>query len=376
MSIAEELPKTRALPTEAWLDRDLSWLEFNARVLSEARDARTPLLERCKFLAIFTSNLDEFFMKRVGAMRTRAYASGSRTDIDDFNQHMARVRQALLPRLAAQARCYTELVSLLAEQGIKLARWEELTGAQREEAAAYFDSNVLAALTPLSMDPAHPFPFLSNLSLSWGFMLADPQSGERRPARVKVPPALVQWIPLHADVRAGQRCYLSLQDLICHNAPKLFPGVMIESAMLFRVSRNADIALEEQGENSLRELVEEQLRQRRFEPVVRVEFGKQVIEPIMEGLIQQFGLGSCDVYELDGPLDYTALHEIAAIPRPDLRDPPWTPIVPQAFEPDADMFAAIRAGDISFSIPTTASMRASSASSARPRMTRLLPASK
>jgi polyphosphate kinase len=345
-SAAPEPVHKRTLPPEVWLDRDLSWLEFNARVLNEALDERTPLLERCKFLAIFTSNLDEFFMKRVGAMRTRAFASNTPANIDEFNRHMSRLRAALSPLLATQADCFASLLPHLARQGIKLATWDELTEAQRAEASEYFDRHVSAALTPLSMDPAHPFPFLSNLSLSWGFMLADPETAERRPARVKVPTSLVQWIPLRADVNPGEQCLISLQELIRRNASKLFPGVEIEDAMLFRVSRNADIALEEQGENSLRELVEEQLRQRRFQPVVRIEFGRHSIEPIKEGLIQQLGLGECDVYEVDGLIDYTSLFEIASIARADLRDPAWTPIVPAAFEPDADIFAAIRAGDV------------------------------
>jgi polyphosphate kinase len=341
-----EPPAKFNLPPEIWLDRDLSWLQFNARVLNEALDQRTPLLERCKFLAIFTSNLDEFFMKRVGAMRTRAFASHTPATIDEFNRAMSRLRNALMPMLALQSQCYEALLPQLSAQGIRLASWKDLTHAQRAEASEYFDRHVSAALTPLSMDPAHPFPFLSNLSLSWGFQLVDPESDERRPARVKVPTSLVQWIPLHADVESGASCFISLQELIRWNADKLFPGVEIEDAMLFRVSRNADIALEEQGDNSLRELVEEQLRQRRFQPVVRIEFGRHAIASMRDGLVQQLGLGACDVYEMDGLIDYTSLSEIAAITRPDLRDPPWTPTVPAAFEPEADIFAAIRAGDV------------------------------
>jgi polyphosphate kinase len=349
IAVQESLPSTavaRRLPAEVWLDRDLSWIEFNARVLHEALDERTPLLERCKFLAIFTSNLDEFFMKRVGAMRTRAYARETPATIDDFNRRMSRLRTALSPLLARQARCYEELLPKLAAQGIRLATWATLTEAQRAEASDYFDRHVSAALIPLSMDPAHPFPFLSNLSLSWGFRLVDPETGEERPARVKVPASLVQWIPLHADLDANTQCFISLQELIRHNAGKLFPGVEIADAMLFRVSRNADIALDEQGENSLRELVEEQLRQRRFQPVVRIEFGRHSIPSIKTGLIQQLGLGDCDVYEVEGLIDYTSLFEIAAIDDADLRDPPWTPIVPSAFEPESDIFATIRAGDV------------------------------
>jgi polyphosphate kinase len=243
---------------EAWIDRDLSWLEFNRRVLSQALDDRTPLLERLKFLAIFTSNLDEFYMKRVGAMRTRAYASRNTVSIDQFHAHMERLRAALFPMLVQQAACFESLRPLLAEQGVRLAVWAELDEAQRREAAEYFDQHVSPALTPLSLDPSHPFPFMSNLSTSWGFVLRDPETLETVNVRVKVPTTLPQWIPLRMGVTNGERCYVGLQDLLRENAHKLFPGVAIEHATLFRVSRNADIAIEEDTDNSIREMVEDE----------------------------------------------------------------------------------------------------------------------
>ena len=262
----------KAFARSAWLDRDLSWLEFNRRVLAEALDDRTPLLERLKFLGIFTSNLDEFFMKRVGAMRTRAYANGSQGAIEAFNAHVARLRDVLKPMLVERAGCFERLRELLAEEGVRLADWNQLTDAQRAEMSLHFDAHVSPALTPLSLDPSHPFPFMSNLSLSWGFVLRDPVTGERIPVRVKVPPSIPQWLALRSDVPAGERCYVALQDVIRRNADKLFPGASIEEATLFRVSRNADIAIEEDSDNSIRELVEEHVRQRRFQPVVRMEF--------------------------------------------------------------------------------------------------------
>jgi polyphosphate kinase len=242
----------KALLREAWVDRDLSWLEFNRRVLSQALDERTPLLERLKFLAIFTSNLDEFYMKRVGAMRTRAYASRNPVSIDQFHAHMERLRTALFPMLVQQAACFQRLRPLLAEQGVRLATWAELDEAQRREAGDYFDQHVSPALTPLSLDPSHPFPFMSNLSTSWGFVLRDPETLEAVNVRVKVPITLPQWIPLRTGLSNGERCYVGLQDLLRQNAHKLFPGVAIEHATLFRVSRNADIAIEEDTDNSIR----------------------------------------------------------------------------------------------------------------------------
>ncbi len=329
-----------------WFDRDLSWLEFNRRVLEQAMDERTPLLERLKFLGIFTSNLDEFFMKRVGAMRTRAFTNGAPAGIDAFNKHMAQVRAAVIPMLEEQARIYSLVRGLLAERGVRLAEWGELTEAQQREASAYFDRNVSPALTPLRMDPLNPFPFLSNLSLSWGFLLWDPAIGERTFARVKVPSVLRQWVALQADVPPKELCYVALPDLVRHHAPKLFPGLTLENAIQFRVSRNAEVELEEDEDHLITELIEEQLRQRRFQPVVRLEFRRPADPALRDSLVQQLQLGACDVYELDGPLDYAGLVEIASIERPDLRDPPWTPVVPKGMDAESDLFSAIRAGDI------------------------------
>jgi polyphosphate kinase len=338
--------RRQALLREAWIDRDLSWLEFNRRVLSEALDDRTPLLERLKFLAIFTSNLDEFYMKRVGAMRTRAYAKRNPVDVEQFHAHMERLRAALFPMLVEQAECFERLRGLLARHGVCLAKWTELDDEQRVEASEYFDQHVSPALTPLSLDPSHAFPFMSNLSTSWGFVLRDPDSPDTVNVRVKVPTSLPQWIPLRAGVEEGKRCFVSLQELLRENAFKLFPGVTIEHATLFRVSRNADIAIEEDTDNSIKELVEEQVRQRRFQPVVRLEFGESPRSEIRDGLMDRFELRDSDVFELAGLLDYTSLFQVASQPIAELRDPPWSPMVPLGMDEEADLFAVIRAGDV------------------------------
>jgi polyphosphate kinase len=331
---------------EAWFDRDLAWLEFNRRVLAEALDERVPLLERLKFLAIFTSNLDEFFMKRVGAMRTRAYAGGNLAIVGEFNAHILRLREALFPMLLRRAESFADLRSRLVRHGVRLATWDDLSAEQRDEAREYFERNVSPALIPLSLNPSHPFPFMSNLSTSWGFVLREPDNTDRILVRVKVPTALSQWVPIRAGVEAGQRCFLSLQDVVRVNAAALFPGVEIEASTLFRVSRNADIAIEEDSDNSIRELVEEQVRQRRFQPVVRLEFAEGASTEIRESLAARFDLRDGDVYELPDMLDYSGLFEIASLPIPALRSPPWTPQAPAAIDENADMFSAIRAGDV------------------------------
>jgi polyphosphate kinase len=331
---------------EAWFDRDLSWLEFDRRVLALALDERTPLLERLKFLAIFTSNLDEFFMKRVGAMRTRAYVSGVPATVEEFNAHILAIRSALHPMLLQQAECFADLRQRLVRHRIRLAGWDELKPGQRAEATEYFDRHVSPALTPLSLNPSHPFPFMSNLSTSWGFVIRDPETSDRVLIRVKVPTTLPQWLPLRSGVEPGERCFVSLQELVRQNAGRLFPGVEIEGATLFRVARNADIAIEEDSDNSIRELIEEQVRQRRFQPVVRLEFGEAPSPEIRDSLVTRFELRDGDVYELPGILDYTSLFEIASLPVPELRDPQWTPLPPLGMDADEDIFASIRAGDV------------------------------
>jgi len=345
---AQVLAPREGLLAHAWRDRDLGWLDFNRRVLHEALDERTPLLERLKFLAIFTSNLDEFYMKRVGLLRGVAAVENE----DDpaarggARDRLAQIRQTVLEQLAEQARCYRDLVPLLAGHGILLAEWEMLTAAQREEAARFFDRNVSPALTPLGMDPAHPFPFVSNLSTNWGFILRDPDTDEYVPVRVKIPTMLPAWIPLKADLNPGERRFLRLEELIRHSTDQLFPGMELVDASRFRILRNAEIELDEE-EESLREAVTEALQQRRFQPVVRMDLAPDANPALRQGLMERFELRDNDVYEVPGLLDYTGLFQIAGLDAPALRDPPWTPLPPPRLpNEELDIYAAIRAGDL------------------------------
>ncbi|NMQ20551.1 polyphosphate kinase 1 [Candidatus Competibacter phosphatis] len=345
----QPLAPREGLLAHAWVDRDLSWLEFNRRVLHEALDERTPLLERLKFLAIFTSNLDEFYMKRVGLLRGVAEVESEDDPVartGSARDRLAQIRKSVLDLLVEQARCYQALLPKLACHGILLAAWDELTEAQRDEASHFFDRNVSPALTPLGLDPAHPFPFMSNLSTNWGFILRNPESEEYVPVRVKIPTMLPSWIPLKADAAPGERRFLRLEDLIRHSADKLFPGMEFIDASLFRILRNAEIELDEE-EESLREAVTEALRQRRFEPVVRMDLAPDVNPALRQGLMERFELTEDDVYELPGLLDYTGLFQIAGLDVPSLRDPHWTPLPPPRLpDADTDIFAAIQAGDL------------------------------
>jgi len=326
--------------SDVWIDRDLSWLDFNQRVLAEAVDERTPLLERAKFLAIFTSNLDEFFMKRVSVLRQGA--AGQQRAL------LQQVREKLLPMLSHQADCYRKtVVPGLAKHGVLLCRWEELTARQQKEASEYFDSRISAALTPLVIDPEHPFPFLSNLSTSLTFGLQDPERGEFMYARVKVPRVLKNWVPLVVDLGAGQRLFVPLYEVLRGNIHKLYRGMIITGTSLLRITRDAEVEMNDDSVAELRELVREQIRQRRYEPIVRLEFGCGADPALKQALRERFQLSADDVYDMAEEVDYTTLFEIAELPLPELRDRPWIPVQHSSLpEGSVGFFAAIQAGDV------------------------------
>ena len=326
--------------SDVWIDRDLSWLDFNARVLAEAFDERAPLLERVKFLAIFTSNLDEFFMKRMALLRDG--------QTDPERELLERLREKLLAQIGQQADCYCRhLVPLLAARGIVLRRWEELTRGQQDEARRYFEANVSPALTPLVIDPTHPFPFLSNLSTSLVFRLGDASGHESIYGRVKVPGDLKQWVRLDADSGSGRTVFVPLCDVTRGNLDSLYRGMAITAITVVRLTRDAEIEIDGDPGTGLREAIEEQVRLRRYEPVVRLEFGPGADPGIRELLRDRFQLTPADIYDLPDGMDYTTLFELAALPIPELRDPPWTPrLHPALADQGASVFAAIQAGDV------------------------------
>lgn len=321
-----------------WIDRDLGWLDFNDRVLAEALDSRTPLLERVKFLAIFTSNLDEFFMKRVAILR-----KGSDPERVAL---LGEVRARLIDSLNRQADCFrNQLVPELAAHGIHLRKWDDLTTACKEELSRYFDSEISPALTPLVFDPVHAFPFLANLSTSLAFILEDPRKETVSYARVKVPAVLKQWIPVH-DAQAGS-VLVPLYEVIRGNIQKLYAGMKLSGTTMFRLTRDAEVETDdEDSDEALREIVQEQVRLRRYEPVIRLEFAAGADPSIRQMLIDRFHLSGRDVYDVRDELDYTSLFQIAGLPVPALRDAAWNPLPPAAFEDAPDVFAAIRAGDV------------------------------
>jgi polyphosphate kinase len=323
-----------------WIDRDLSWLDFNDRVLAEALDERTPLLERVKFLAIFTSNLDEFFMKRMAVLRREHTAAGSAL--------LQRIRDKLLVQISRQADCYRQqILPGLEKHGIALRRWEELTPEQQEEASGYFESNISPALTPLVIDPDHPFPFISNLSTSLALRLDDPAREESVYARVKVPGGLSQWVSLAAGLAPGQRLFVQLSEIIRGNLSKIYGGMTITATTVVRLTRDAEVEIDDESLAGVREQVEEQVRLRRYEPVVRLEFGPGADPGVRDMLRERFALSPSDVYEMPEEVDYTTLFEVAGLPMPELRDPAWTPLPhPSLPEEGSAIFTAIQAGDV------------------------------
>ena len=332
-------PLSPGLPA-VWIDRDLSWLDFNERVLAEALDERTPLLERAKFLAIFTSNLDEFFMKRQAVLRQGA--------TDAQRALSQQVRDKLLPSLRRQAECYRQvIIPGLAEHGVFLRSWNELTPRQKEEGSKYFKSEVSPALTPLVIDPVHPFPFLSNLSTSLVFRLRDVAREETMFARVKVPGGLKQWVFLESDLEPGQKLLVSLYEVIRGNLPSLYTGMEISNVTMMRITRDAEVEVDDDPAADFRTIVKEQIRQRRYEPVVRLEYGAGADPAIVEMLRARFDLTARDLYEMQEEVDYTSLFELLALPIPSLKDHEWTPLWPAALpEGEGGIFTAMRAADL------------------------------
>lgn len=333
-----------------FINRELSWLKFNRRVLHEAEDERTPLLERVKFLSIFSSNLDEFFMKRVGGLKRQVAAGMNTTTLDGMTpgQQLQALRLEVQSQLMIQADCYVDkILPSLSENGIDLLRWGDLTSKEQVLANRYFQENVFPILIPLAVDPGHPFPFISNLSLSLGVTLRHPNQEEKLFARIKVPEVLPQWIRLESGEFSEKYRFVSLSDLIRHNLDKLFPNMVLLDVMPFRITRNADVECDEEDAEDLLELVEQEVRERRFARVVRLEHGPNPDQWIREYLMQELELDEEDIYEMPAEIDYQSLKVVSDLNLSNLKDPPFTPVVPGVFaDEETDIFTLIRRGDL------------------------------
>ena len=334
-------------------NRELSWLEFNRRVLQEARDGRTPLLERVKFLAIFASNLDEFFQVRVAGLRELVAAKLSELTPDGMTpeEQLRAIAPVVRELQREHGSCLTqEVLPALAERGIELiTRTEQLSAEDLAHLDHYFTANVFPVLTPLAVDPAHPFPYISNLSLSLAVILRG-DAGQERFARVKVPKILPRWVPL-----PGAHRYVPLELVIATNLEALFPGVEILGAYPFRITRNTDLEIDPDEADDLLALIQEEVRNRRFADVVRLEVDPAMPESLRQLLLEELNaeqdsdglpLTLEDVYEGVGILDASDLLAISALELPELHDAPFSPTVPPKLASTRNIFELIREAEI------------------------------
>ena len=328
-----------------FLNRDLQWLEFNCRVLAQGDDPHVPLLERVRFLAIFGSNLDEFFMKRVGGLRRQidaGVASPAWEPLSPEDQVTLIRERTIAQNIEAQRLWRDVLVPELAAREIHLLAWNDLTKPERVEVEAWYRRNLFPILTPLAVDPGHRFPFISNMSVSLGVMLRRPGESEQLFARVKVPE-----FGGHLYRFADSKRFIPLQEVIAHNLDDLFPGMEIIKVLPFRVTRNAETERDNEDAEDLLELIQQQLRERRFARVVRLEVATKGGDRVQRFLEEELELSDDDIYEVDGLLDWEVLNEIADIDAPELHWPTWTPLAPPGLEAeDADIFGLIRKQDI------------------------------
>jgi len=348
-SLKEPVPEISPTPSpnlsdpKFYIDRELSLLAFQWRVLEEAKTSSNPLLERVKFLSILFSNLDEFFMVRVAVLKQKAA-----TNIRDglITDQLEQIRSEVKDLVAEAYQTWREIAAELSSAGVELRDYSQLTHRERSTMEAYFREVVYPVLTPLAFDPGRPFPHISNLSLNLAVAVRD-HKGVERFARVKVPDTLPQLVPV--DHAAGTRpAMIWLEQLIIENLQMLFPGLEIIEAYPFRVTRDAEVEIQELESDDLLETVEEAVWQRRFRAVVRLQISNDIPEHMLETLIANLELDRRDVYPVDGPLDLGRLRQLLSLDRPDLKDAPFLPYTPPELNPKAedDIFAVLRRDDV------------------------------
>ena len=331
-------------PHELFFNRELSWLDFNARVLEEAQNTVHPLLERLKFLAIFSSNLDEFFMVHVPGMHQRVQDETEGRPLERaLATTLQGIKEKITPLLTAHFQCFQELLPLLARHSIHIHRYADLTHAQKVFVADYFERAVFPVLTPLAVDPGHPFPYISNLSLSLALIVHDPVTGLDRFARVKVPIGSV--LPRLVSLGNGWN-FVLLEEVIAAHIGRLFSGMQVTACYPFRITRNADLELLEDETGDLMELIEEKLSRRRFGELVRLEITATMPYEVRRVIMEELDAQEEEVYIVEGPLNMSDLFSITGIDIPKLRFPPFVPGIAPALRGTESIFAAIRHGDI------------------------------
>ncbi|WP_442932446.1 RNA degradosome polyphosphate kinase [Micromonospora sp. NBC_01699] len=344
-------PAAEPLPEDRFLNRELSWLDFNARVLALAEDPTTPLLERAKFLAIFASNLDEFYMVRIAGLKRRLQAGlplrgGDRLPL---RTQLELISEKTADLVARHAGCFVEdVVPRLAAANIHLIRWAELPAPERERLRTYFREHIFPVLTPLAVDPAHPFPYISSRSLNLAVAVRDPDGGPELFARVKVPNNVPRFVRVERDT-PGMR-FLPLEDLIAAHLNQLFPGMTVAECHLFRITRNAEVEVDEDRDEDLLQALERELARRRFGPPVRLEVASSISDHVLDLLVRELDMDDQDVLRVPGLLDLSSLWQVYnECDRPDLKERPFVPAThPRLVEGEVprSVFATLRDGDI------------------------------
>jgi len=340
------------LPENRYLDRELSWLAFNQRVLELAEDPTVPLLERANFLAIFGSNLDEFFMVRVAGLQRRIVTGlAVPTNVGRAPQdEIADIaREAHLLQLRHAEAWRHRVRPALADAGIEFLAWSELSDDDRSRLYDYFQAQVFPVLMPLAVDPAHPFPYISGLSLNLAIRVRNARTSRQEFARLKVPPMLPRFVEVSRE--GGRIRYIALEDLIANNLGDLFPGMEVVDHHAFRVTRNEDVVIEEDETENLIQALEAELLRRRFGPPIRLEVADDMDDVTLQLLVEELGITEQEVYRLPAPLDLRGLFQLGRIDRPDLRYPPHVPTTALAFQPGdnnerVDIFSVLRQGDV------------------------------
>jgi polyphosphate kinase len=346
----ETAPSAIPLPADRFLNRELSWLDFNARVLELAEDESNPLLERVKFLSIFASNLDEFFMVRVAGLKRRQQTGLTVRSPDGLTirEQLARINERTQDLVHRHASVFNKDVApRLEAEGIRIVHWEDLADNDAMRLREYFRDQVFPVLTPLAVDPAHPFPYISGLSLNLAVSVRDPETGAPRFARLKVPNNVPRFIPVGPV--EPEAVFLPLEDLIAAHLQQLFPGLDVLDHHLFRVTRNADVEVEEDRDEDLLQALERELARRRFGPAVRLEVTDSMDPQILDVLLHELEISPADVVHVPGLLDLSALMALYDLDRPELKDEPFVPAThPRLSEGETpkSVFATLREGDV------------------------------
>lgn len=336
-----------------FINRELSLLEFNRRVLEEAQDQSNPILERAKFLAIYSSNMDEFFMVRVAGLKQQVIAGVTDTPADGLTpaEQLAAIRKIVRANMKVLSRCFKDIRSKLAEPGVHLHNYDDLVKSQQDGVNEYFKNEIFPVLTPLAFDPGRPFPHISSLSLNLAALVRNPDDGSEHFARIKVPNTLPRLVPvkrMRGDNRHTYR-FVWLEDLIANNLAFLFPGFDIIETHQFRITRNADLEIEGNEAGDLLETIEANVRRRRFGFVVRLTIAATIPGHIRQLLGYNLNVSPEDTYESSDPLGLSGLMSLMAINRPDLKDPTYLPVLHprlRTMERHSEIFKVIRAGDI------------------------------